>query len=293
MTPLGHRTESPSLHRFGAIAVFIRPSVSGERCGLHKNPFPLPATRRSALVSFIELLTCCLAASLTFLFLFSAEAEPITLTVDGLASSSQEAAAYASFVADAARRFRIPEHWIRAVIRTESNGNAHAVSSHGALGLMQIIPGTWVELSARYDLGIDPFDPHDNILAGTAYLREMLDRFGSEGFLAAYNAGPRRYEDHLATGRPLPGETLAYTATLESLIGIHLGNGSHCAVRPAMLRQEPLFLERSSDVSDGEPSAVVGEVKRPSNPCSSANSFALVPYAAGLFVPQSNEVRSR
>ena len=75
-------------------------------------------------------------------------------------------------------------------MRVESNGNAHAVSPRGALGLMQIMPGTWVELSARYDLGIDPLDPHANILAGAAYLREMLDRFGLVGFLAAYNAGP-------------------------------------------------------------------------------------------------------
>ena len=58
------------------------------------------------------------------------------------------------------------------------------------------MPGTWVELSVRYGLGIDPFDPHDSIMAGAAYLREMHDRFGSPGFLAAYNAGPERYEQH-------------------------------------------------------------------------------------------------
>jgi soluble lytic murein transglycosylase-like protein len=72
---------------------------------------------------------------------------------------------------------------IRAVIQVESAGNAQAIRR--ALGLMQIMPETWVELSVRYDLGIDPLDPRDNILAGTAYLREMLDQFGPEGFLAA------------------------------------------------------------------------------------------------------------
>lgn len=50
------------------------------------------------------------------------------------------------------------------------------------MGLMQILPGTRVELSVSYGLGLDPFDPHDNILAGTAYLKEMHDRFGSAGF---------------------------------------------------------------------------------------------------------------
>ncbi len=71
----------------------------------------------------------------------------------------------------------------------------------------------------RYRLGRDPRDPHDNILAGAAYLREMHDRFGAAGFLAAYNAGPGRYAEYLATGRPLPAETVAYVAALAPLIG--------------------------------------------------------------------------
>jgi len=86
-------------------------------------------------------------------------------------------------VIEASRRFAIPEQWIRAVILVESAGNAQAVSPRGALGLMQIMPESWVQLGVHYALGVDPFHPHDNILAGTAYLREMLDRFGSGGFL--------------------------------------------------------------------------------------------------------------
>ncbi|KAH2807571.1 hypothetical protein KXV85_006256, partial [Aspergillus fumigatus] len=117
---------------------------------------------------------------------------------------------YARFVTEASRRFSIPEHWIRTVMKTESANDPLAVSPRGALGLMQVMPATWAELSVRYELGIDPFDPRDNILAGTAYLREMLDRFGSEGFLAAYNAGPGRYEQLVAAARPLPDETLTY-----------------------------------------------------------------------------------
>ena len=53
------------------------------------------------------------------------------------------------------------------------------------MGLMQIMPKTWIELRARYGLGADPYDPHDNILAGAAYIRQLHDRYGSPGFLAA------------------------------------------------------------------------------------------------------------
>jgi hypothetical protein len=126
----------------------------------------------------------------------------------------------ATFIAEAAQRFAIPAHWIRAVMQLESGANERAISPKGALGLMQIRPKTWVELSVLYRLGIDPLDPHDNILAGTAYLREMHDRFGSPGFLAAYNAGPERYQQHLTSGRPLPAETQAYLAALAPVIDL-------------------------------------------------------------------------
>ena len=114
---------------------------------------------------------------------------------------------FAAFITEASKRFAVPEHWIRSVMRVESAGEVRARSRKGAMGLMQIMPQTWSELRARYDLGADPYDPRDNILAGAAYIRELYQRFGAPGFLAAYNAGPTRYENHLATGRPLPDET--------------------------------------------------------------------------------------
>ena len=125
---------------------------------------------------------------------------------------------YAGYIAEASRRFGIPESWIRAVMRVESRGQVKAVSPKGAIGLMQIMPDTWAGLRLRYRLGRNPRDPHDNILAGAAYLREMHDRFGAAGFLAAYNAGPGRYAEHVAAGRPLPAETRAYVAALAPLI---------------------------------------------------------------------------
>jgi membrane-bound lytic murein transglycosylase B len=133
--------------------------------------------------------------------------------------TEQGGKSYAAYIAEAAQRFGVPAHWILAVMRRESAGDVRAVSERGAMGLLQIMPDTWNELRARYGLGRDPFDPRDNILAGAAYLRELHDRFGSPGFLAAYNAGPTRYAEHLATGRPLPRETRDYVAALAPLIG--------------------------------------------------------------------------
>ncbi|QBF31836.1 lytic transglycosylase domain-containing protein [Thalassococcus sp. S3] len=124
-----------------------------------------------------------------------------------------------AYTAEAAQRFRIPERWIRAVMRAESAGNSRAVSSAGAMGLMQIMPGTWAELRAAHGFGSDPFDRRENILAGTAYLRQMYDQFGTPGFLAAYNAGPGRYAEHLRTGRTLPRETRRYVAALSQELG--------------------------------------------------------------------------
>ena len=111
---------------------------------------------------------------------------------------------------------------------------------------MQLMPGTWVELSARYELGLDPFDPHDNVMAGTAYLKAMRDRFGSAGFLAAYQVGPARYEQHLTTGEPLPPDTAAYVAAVTSLLAEE--QGEHASVRNSGAvpwREPPLFIDRA------------------------------------------------
>ncbi|WP_374660937.1 lytic transglycosylase domain-containing protein [Phenylobacterium sp.] len=141
---------------------------------------------------------------------------------------------HAAFVQEAAARFAIPERWIWAVMRAESAFDTRAVSRAGAMGLMQVMPQTYEELRRRYGLGADPFAPRDNILAGAAYLREMHDRFGAAGFLAAYNAGPARYEAYLA-GRPLPAETRAYVAAIAPKILATAGSSSALqAPRPTL-----------------------------------------------------------
>ncbi|MBB4095806.1 lytic transglycosylase domain-containing protein [Ochrobactrum pecoris] len=147
---------------------------------------------------------------------------------------------YAGHIADAARRFDIPEAWIRAVMRVESRGDVRAISPKGAIGLMQIMPATWGDLRTRHGLGGDPYDPRDNIMAGAAYLREMHDRYGSPGFLAAYNAGPGRYEEYRSTGRALPAETRAYVASLAPIVG-----GGDLAAPVTVATADPLAWTRA------------------------------------------------
>jgi D-alanyl-D-alanine carboxypeptidase len=123
------------------------------------------------------------------------------------------------YIREASGRFAFPEPWIRKVMRQESGGQEDVISRAGAMGLMQVMPDTYDGLKGQYGLGDDPFDPHNNILAGTAYLKEMYDRFGAPGFLAAYNAGPNRLDSYLTTGRALPGETINYVAAIAPSLG--------------------------------------------------------------------------
>ncbi|WP_415289368.1 lytic transglycosylase domain-containing protein [Brevundimonas sp. S1H14] len=157
---------------------------------------------------------------------------------------------YAAHIAEASQRFGIPEQWIRAVLRAESAGDVRAISSAGAMGLMQVMPVTWAELRDRYGLGRDPYDPRDNILAGTAYLREMFDRYGNvAAMLAAHNAGPGRYDEYLATGRTLPAETRAYIAALAPILGGAAATEppSSAPPPPPDWREAPLFVMRPGD----------------------------------------------
>lgn len=185
------------------------------KAGAPREPFTAASTlagwRRSGVGSAI----------LIAAVLLSGGAAPGTVWAQGAPVAAPAAAhPYAGHVADAARRFGIPEAWIWAVMHVESRGNSRAVSRAGAMGLMQIMPATWGTLRARYGLGPDPFDVRDNIMAGAAYLREMHDRYGNaSAMLAAYNAGPGRYDDYVSRGRPLPAETVGYLAQLTTVVG--------------------------------------------------------------------------
>ena len=139
--------------------------------------------------------------------------------VVAMPARAESVADWRPWITEASLRFGVPTAWIERVMQAESRGKTRLYgrqirSSAGAIGLMQLMPGTWTAMRERLGLGSDPDDPRDNILAGTFYLRLMYDRFGYPGLFAAYNAGPGRYAAHLATGRVLPGETVAYLRTV-------------------------------------------------------------------------------
>ncbi|OQM76715.1 hypothetical protein BFN67_12440 [Pseudaminobacter manganicus] len=205
------------------------------------------------------------------------------VVAQGATSALQsEAGPYAGFIAEAARRFAIPEPWIRAVMGVESAGDPRAVSSAGAMGLMQVMPNTWDELRLRHRLGPDPFAPRDNILAGVAYLREMFTRYGNTAaMLAAYNAGPERYDEYLADGRALPAETRAYVAKLAPLL-----DGSvlpETAAQPSDWREADIFV---GDSDAGETQTGRTPDGTPPAPPAGADGLAPAP-TGGIFVARS------
>jgi len=217
----------PDCFKLGSI-----PSADVERSESSSVPAISPALmcRWTSLKVTWRLCLCSSAAVVLLVGACVAHAEPsVGIPADAAVATDR----IAESVSEASRRFAIPPAWIWAVMRAESLGDVQALSLKGAMGLMQIMPGTWSELRSRYGLGADPYDPHDNIIAGAAYLRELHDRYGERGFLAAYNAGPGRYEDHLATGRPLPPETIAYMAGVASLIGLRFDDREKVAASAA------------------------------------------------------------
>ena len=192
---------------------------------------------------------------------------------------------FAAFVSQASQLFGIPVSWIRAVMRLESAGAASSVSPKGDMSLMQIMPETWGGLRIRYGLGADSFDAHDNILAGAAYLRELHDRYGEPGFLAAYNAGPARYEQHLATGQPLPFETQNYVATLAPKVAREHIDGAVVARSITQPWTEAaLFVARiGSSRTIMALSSATHDQQQPAR-TSVVDWTALAPQSAGLFV---------
>jgi hypothetical protein len=197
-----------------------------------------------------------------------------------------------SLVDEASRRFSIPALWIRSVMQVESGGNAQALSPKGAMGLMQIMPQTYAALRQELGLGADPYQPRDNIMAGAAYMREMLDLYGTSGFLAAYNAGPSRYAEHLATGEPLPEETQIYLSRLAPMLSGAQINSISASTNPVTWMTAPLFIDDNTmsnsgavqDDSGGFPNTNSKPNQQPNNAISKTAIAALTPQSGGLFI---------
>ncbi|CAM5416951.1 hypothetical protein AFEL58S_02283 [Afipia felis] len=239
---------------------------------------------RAILSSIMVMLSTCAVVSCATV---DATAEsPFTASPERLKSAAPSRDPWAAHIAEAAKRFNIPERWISAVMAVESTGDRTALSPKGAMGLMQIMPKTWNELRARYGLGSDPWQPRANILAGAAYLREMHDRYGSiAAMLAAYNAGPARYDQHLANGRALPAETVDYVATIVPMIDgkVPVMRFASVSSRPSWSRA-PLFVGRSGVHSDDASATVDHPSGRPSSAPAIVDLSALVPPSDGIFV---------
>lgn len=177
----------------------------------------------------------------------------IVLLAGGTSSTAQPAPprtgnACAGYASEAASRSGLSVDIVLRVMMAESGGNARIVSPKGAMGCMQIMPATWTYLSARYNLGADPFDARRNMIGGAMYLAELAARYGMAGGLAAYNAGPGRYERYVAGTATLPAETMAYTARIG-------GGASLRAARPVQARwqEASLFLARTAQSGPVDP----------------------------------------
>jgi hypothetical protein len=168
----------------------------------------------------------------------------------------------------ASKRFGVPLLWINAVMRLESGGrtmlsqNQRMISDKGALGLMQVLPGTFAEMRAQYGLGADVFDPRNNINAGTAYLKWLRGKYGFPAMFAAYNAGPGQVDDVMAHTKVLPAETRTYMAGINKILG---GGADGASINAAKLTRpdgtavliDPIAVTSVRAVSEGEYAAGV------------------------------------
>jgi soluble lytic murein transglycosylase-like protein len=114
------------------------------------------------------------------------KARPGVVPVPARSTDPARYSKYDASIREAARTFSIPEPFIRAVIRVESDYDPRVVSIAGAQGLMQLMPATAKRMNCK-----NPFDPHDNIMGGTRYLRHLANMFGGDMVLtiAGYHAG--------------------------------------------------------------------------------------------------------
>lgn len=198
------------------------------------------------------------------------------------------------YIRIAAERFDVPQVWIREVMRAESGGHEYlngqlTVSPAGAMGLMQLEPETYQEMAARYSLSADPFNPYDNIMAGTAYIHEMYDVYGSPGFLAAYNAGPGRLDSYMDYHNPLPHETTNYVAMIapriEGYYPAHRSEADQLALNTLPASEAPGLLPSNVSL----PRLPAPDM--PGNPIAPVQVAAIVPaspFESSVYAPEAD-----
>jgi soluble lytic murein transglycosylase-like protein len=141
--------------------------------------------------------------------------------------------AYSSLIAEAAAKYSVSPALLSAMMQNESGGNQYAISPAGAMGLMQLMPGT------QRDLGVtDPFDPRQNIMGGAQYLSQMMQMSGgnTSAALARYNWGPGNFANNGGMSN-LPPETASYIAKILAMLPGFASGGNFSAGRPIMGRR--------------------------------------------------------
>jgi soluble lytic murein transglycosylase len=192
---------NPQRHGAASLAVLAIGLLS---CQLAQEPASLPDVAAAPPAAALELAPQRVGEASPPL-----DAVEARLTASAYSLSAQELRRVAEAIRVEAARFELAPDLVLAVIEVESQFDAFAVSSVGAMGLMQILPTTGEALARRYQQPWDGprtlFDPVANVRLGIAYLAEMRERFGQwPTALAAYNWGPGAIGRRLSAGDPIP-----------------------------------------------------------------------------------------
>jgi len=179
--------------------------------------------------------------------------KPSAFALEQQMSFSQLMKRWDPTIAEAAKKYGVPQPWIRAVMQIESGGrtmlgeNQPIKSNMGAMGLMQLMPETYNDMRVQYSLGKDPYDPHDNIMAGAAYLKFLRARYGYPQMFAAYNDGPGNLEARMMGRGLLPLETQNYMVNIATAMAKGMPGGAK--VKLTRPNGEPALINAAAVVS--------------------------------------------